>query len=381
MSDWRYFATRLNGDGTETLIYNELPLTSVKVTDTLSGAAALDGTITPEDIYLVGTDGEPVFDPWSTAIYAEKDGEIRGGGILDDMLVKDSGSSLALNCVGFAGYPKDMPYTEVYSKTDLDPIDAFREIWRHLQSQERGNLGVTLDATKSPITIGTKPAKNVNFTTGQGEQVSFVAGGPYELAWYRTPDLFSEVSKLARETPFEYRETHRWDSPTSDKIVHHIQIGYPAIGKRHTGLRFVVGENVYVAPDVLFPGDYASEVLCLGSGEGAKTQHSTVSRPGEKRLRRAITIDAKDANTRLRARTAADAELKRRFGRPEIDSISVVDHPHARLGTFNVGDEIFIVTPEGWQGDLGMWVRITSITITPDNENVASLNVVRVDRI
>lgn len=380
MSDWRYIATRLNGNGTETVLHNDLPLSGVSVTDTLSGAQAISANIVPEEASLRGPDGEPIFDPWSTAIYAEKDGQIRGGAILDEMLVKDSGASLGLQCVGFAGYPKGMPYTGEYSKIDLDPIDAFREVWRHLQAQTRGNLGVIVDAkAKSPVRLGTKPAKNVKFDTKAGENVSFVADGPYVLAWYKTTDLYTEVQNLARDTPFEYREVHSWGS--DDKIIHRIEIAAPTLGRRRDDLRFMVGENVFEPPDVLFPGDYASEVLVLGAGEGAKTKHATVARSSETRIRRAIAIDVKDANTDAKARSAADLELKARFGRPEIDSLVVVDHPHAKLGSFSIGDEIFIQYPDGWQGDLGLWVRITSLTIRPDSPSVVSMNCIRVDRI
>ena len=44
---WRYFATRLNGDGTETMIHPDLPIEEVEIEDVISGHNALSGTIEP----------------------------------------------------------------------------------------------------------------------------------------------------------------------------------------------------------------------------------------------------------------------------------------------------------------------------------------------
>lgn len=377
MADWRYIATRLHGNGTETILHTDLPLGKVSITDTLSGPQALKGTLTPEMSHLVGSDGEPIFEPWSTAIYAEKDGQIRAGGIVEEMLAKD-GDNLDVNCVGFSGYLKDTPWMAAdYNGVEVDPLAVFRLIWSHVQSQTRGNLGVVVDALTTKLRIG-KPMKNVAFTTGAGEDVAFNAG-PVMLNQHSTHDLLGKVNELVRETPFDYREVHSW---SGENIAHRIQLGYPTIGSRRTDLRFVAGENIVVIPDVVFPGEsYADTVLALGAGEGAKMIRSVASRPSETRLRRVRVIDVKDAGTAAKARAAADIELRRAFGRPEIDQIKVFDHPHAPLGSWGIGDEIFIQSPEGWQGDLGLWARVTSHTITPDDETVATISVVRVDRI
>lgn len=375
MSDWRYIASRLHGDGTENVIHADLPLDKVQITDTLSGPQAINASIKPEVASLIGSDGEPVFDAWSTAIYAEKDGQIRGGSILDDMTAKGDGT-LQLNTIGFAGYPKGMPYMGDYQGIQVDPIDVFRHIWDHLQSQPHGNLGVTLDSTKSGLKIGTPP-EQVQFTTGAGEDVSFVAG-PVKLAWYQTHDLLNKINELVRETPFDYREVHSWSGET---IKHRIQIGYPSLGRRRHDLRFMVGENVAIAPDVTWAGEsYASEVLMLGAGQGAKTARATATR-NDSRIRRVAVVDDKAAKDVKSLAASGKRELAKRFGRPEISEIRVFDHPHAKLGSYQVGDEIFIQTPEGWQGDLGMWCRIFSNTITTYDDKVATLGVVRVDRI
>lgn len=151
MAGWRYIASRLNGDGTESFLDFNLPLRDVKLKDVLSGPAAISATISPE-IPRIMDDGLPLFEPWSTAIYAELGGEIQGAGILTDMQVE--GESLTLECTGWAGYPKDMPYTGDWSQVNVDPLDVVREAWRHLQSQPGGNIGLTLDGDATKVRLG-----------------------------------------------------------------------------------------------------------------------------------------------------------------------------------------------------------------------------------
>lgn len=368
MADWRYIASRLNGNGTETLLHTELPLTGVSITDTLSGPQAISASITPEIASLVAHDGGPVFEPWSTAIYAEKDGAIRAGTILADMTVRE-GSILDLDCIGFAGYPKDQPYTSTYSVIGRDAIDIMRDIWKHLQSQTRGNIGLKLGSGLSGIKLGTALKK--------GQQADS-ENGPYKLAWYDTPDLLDKINELVKLGRFDYRERHAW---SGDTVAHYLDFGSPQLGRRRADLRFMVGENVSIIPDTKYIGDdYADEIMALGSGEGSKMVKGVKGRPGEKRLRRAKVIQDRLANTTAKALAVADKELRNSLALPTIDQIKVWDHPHAPLGSWAIGDEIFVQSPEGWQGNLALWARVISHTITPDDESVATLNLVPADR-
>ena len=52
MSEWRYIASRLNGDGTETFLDFNLPLNDVSVQSSLSGHGGLDAKISPEVVAL-----------------------------------------------------------------------------------------------------------------------------------------------------------------------------------------------------------------------------------------------------------------------------------------------------------------------------------------
>lgn len=370
MSEWRYIAQRIRGDGAagEFLDWN-LPLTNVGITSTLSGPGALTATVPMEDARLRGQD---IFRDWGTAIWAEADGEIKGGGILVGTTFQ--GPSVEVTCMGLSGYPQGMPYLDYGAWVQIDPLFAARHIWQHLQSQPGGNLGVVVDETTSPVRIG-KPLENVAFTTGAGEEVDFEAG-PYKLAWWQTDDLGAEFDKLAQSTPFDYNEETRW---VGDQLEHRLRLHYPRKGQRRHDLRFAIGENIAVIPSASSSGEeYANEVLFLGAGEGRDMVRGTASR-SEGRLRRAVVASDKAARSKLRANAGAKAELALRTDIETITSISVVDHQHAPFGSFDIGDEILVQGDFGWL-DVYEWHRITSMTISPNNR-VRELTLLRSDRI
>lgn len=149
---WHYIATRIHGDGTETPLDFDVPISGAEITIELSGPGGVTGTIAPEILALKDDDGRPILTPWNTAIYAELDGVIRGGGILVEP--EEHGPDLAIDAMGFSAYPSGQCHVGQYSKIGIDPLDAARHIWEHLQSQPAGNLGLVLDETISPVRIG-----------------------------------------------------------------------------------------------------------------------------------------------------------------------------------------------------------------------------------
>lgn len=369
---WRYFATRKHGDGTETPIEWNLPIKGGKPTEAVSAADSIGGTISPEILALKDDDGQPVFKPWQTAIYAEADGHIRAGALLRDLKVR--GSQLALDCVGFIGYADGMPYQAILSKVQVDPLDMGRHIFDYLQSKKHGNIGLVLDDTTSPVRVGTKK-KDVKFTTGAGEDVDFEAG-PYKLNRWTTADLGAEFDKLAQETPFDYRVEHAWSGET---ITHRLRLGYPKIGTRRHDLRFTAGENIFEVPEIDFNGDdYASDVLVLGSGDGRDMIYGEAHRETG-RLRRVAIVTDKTIQSKKRATKAAEREVKLRAGDADITTVVVADHPNAPLGSYRAGDDIFINTGPGW-ADASMWVRVLQIAYRPET-NDAELSVARAEKV
>lgn len=375
---WRYFATRLNGDGTEDLLDPDLPLEGVSIEDVLSGDGGLQGTLEPAYSRLLGPDGNPMFQEWSTALYAEYDGDIRGGGILTYSGFE--GSKWELEATGFTGYGRDLPYTGPgYKGIKVDPIDVARHIWDHIQGHPGGDIGLTFDqdTTKGEVSIGTE-LKQVEFDTQEGP-VSFEAG-PYKLNWYTNHDLQGDFDDLASDTPFDYRVRHYWDG---DTIRHRVVIGYPKIGRRRNDLRFVHGVNIFDPVALDRDGEtYASGTMVLGAGEGAAMIHALrepPTRPGN-RLRRIAVVTDDTIRSRRRARRRADAENQWRKRLDDVESVIVRDHPSARLGAAKVGDEIRLEGRGDWV-DLNMWVRILAITTQPEDGNVAEYTIARTDKL
>lgn len=367
---WRYIARRLNGDGTETTLDWNLPLSEPQTHDVLSGPLAIDGSISPEYARLKGPDGLPILRKWSTAIYAEEEGEIRCGGILSDIGVE--GSKLTLGCIGFAGYPKGMPYTDSRFFVEEDPLNIVRHIWNHLQSQQFGNLGVVVDGTNSPKRIGVELEQG-EFDTQNGP-LSFESG-PYKLEWFSTSDLGKNIDDLAADTPFDYHEEHSWDG---DQIRHFIRIGYPTLGRRRTDLRFVLGENIVAVPQVAGPGEtYANGVLLLGRGEGRVMVRGDVYEP-DGGLRRIAVVQDKSQSTVAGAVRVARSELAKRQGKYTVSEIVVANHSHAPVGSYSVGDEILVQIHDGW-APIDAWCRILGISRKPDQSNDSTLTIARTD--
>jgi hypothetical protein len=375
MAEWRYLAYRLNGDGTETLIDPDLPLSDVSLTRVLSGPAGHSSRISPAVARLVGLDGQPLIERHSTAIYAEQDGSIESGCIVTDM--GRQGPELTITGTGFAGFPKGKPYKGDKFFVQEDPLNIVRHIWEHIQSQPRGNLGVTLDAKKVGRLIGTK-LEQVEFDTQAGP-VSFEAG-PYKLNWWETDDLGGRIDDLAEEQGFDYMESHEW-SPSGDTVLHRISHGIPRIGVRRSDMRFVVGENVTAVPGENFTeAAYADEVIVRGAGEGRTMIQGYAARNGERRLFRPRVVEDKQIKSVKAANERARLELGRTTGQPEISELVVRDHDNAPIGGWSEGDEIEVMTDGEW-GSQDTWYRVLSTTLTPDNASVATVSVMRADMI
>lgn len=369
---WRLHLYRLNGDGTQTMLAPDVPISDPEVTTTLSGTDTIRGTFTPEVARLV----DQVV-PWSSAVLAEFNGAILAMCIVDD--VTDDGPAQQFSAQGFFGYLSGMPYDGDYSGVQVDPLDVARLMWDHVQGKPDGNLGLVLDATTSKVKIGTDP-KDKDFTTGSGEDVSFESG-PYTLGWWKTDDLAEDFTELATSTPFDFAERHAWNGPGSGDIEHRLMLGYPALGRRRHDLRFAVGENIRVLPTVQVPGDeYASEVLMLGSGEGKKMLRAHAPGTTKGRLRRVAVVDDKSLDSQRKVDAAAAAEAAWRTGDEDVATVVVADHPNAPLASWASGDEIHLVG-DGlpWAGDLDLWVRVLSTTYARD-AGTATLTVTRAER-
>ena len=374
---WRYLASRLGGDGTETILEPDLPLAGASITKTVSGTDSLSGTISPAMLFAIAPDGMRVLEPWATALYAcDEDDQIRGAGILTSRAV--DGPKLGLTCVGFTGVLRKEPYTATPTFfVERDPIDIVRHIWDTFQALEGGNVGMVLDRkTMAGTLIGTE-LRQAEFDSQSGPAT--YESGPYKLADYLTDDLGAAIDSLATDYSFDYAESHAWNS-TGDGFVHKLSFGAPRIGTRRSNLRFVVGENVITPPPEQYGADdYARNILVRGAGDGATMKRALVPRAGERRLRRTRIYTDSQLKTDAVIQARGRALLPLLTGSANVTDFVVRDHENAPIGSWIEGDEVELTTDTPW-GETQMWVRVLTTTFSPENLGVAQVTVERADK-
>lgn len=358
MAGWRFYLQSLPGGE---WIDKDLPLTGARVIESVNAPASISGSLPLGFGQLVNADGSLVIREWGCLIVAEREGRSPIVGIVDG--VSTEGNRLNVDAGGFSMYPTGTPWLGAdFAGIQVDPLDMVRKIWDHLQSYPDGDLGVVVDPLKSPVRVGTKEVTS-EFTTGAGEDVSIVSG-PFRLAWWNTDDLGKVFSDLAKETPFQYRERSAWDG---ENLTHRLELGYPRIGARRENLRFEIGVNVTAIPPA-DEGDYASEVLLFGAGEGSKKRRGTITAQTG-RLRRVHVATDKSITSNTAATKAARPMMDRLKGAYGIESLEVVDHESAPYGTFGPGDDIRVQGDAGWI-QLDMWVRVQDLTVDCDTGKI-----------
>lgn len=373
--DWRFILQGMNTDGTPgPILHPDVPLSGVSITESVNATNELRGTISPPAKLI-----KPYLENWGAYLWAEAAGKIRGGGIL--VHHQPSGSAVSLEVMGLHGYAYGMPYgpnrLDSISFVEADPLDIYRHIWAYLQGKPGGNLGLTIDPLKTGLKIGVAMQQG-EFDTVNGPLV--YESGPYKLNWYETHDLGQNIDSLASDTPFEFRESNKWNA-AGDSIDSHIELAYPRFNRRVTEHRFVVGENIIIPPSVSYSGDeWASELLLLGNGEGRTMIQGTASLPRGNRLRRVAVIEDKAIKDAKQANVRAANLLKARIEMGDLTSVTVLDHNMAPLGSVRPGDEIFVSLDYDWQEGEGYWVRIQSISYSPDQGNNYVLSVLRADK-
>lgn len=364
---WRLLAQRiLTGEWMSW----DLPVTDPEIEWTLSGTTTISGSFKPE-IREVADLG---LEPWGTWIHLEEDGVIRGSAILQPTSIQPDGT-LAITAVGTHGYASRIPYRDRLSLVQVDPADIVRMLWAHIQGFPRGNLGVQVLGS-TPITIGTE-ARDVDFVTGEGEVVSFVAG-PYTLNWWENTIIGAEIEKLGTDTPFDFTEWSGWANAARTSVAHRIYIDYPQRGTRRFDLRFTEDENVVEKAPIEEPNDaYADTVLVAGKGEGIDQIAGSASYWVGQRLRLPAILDDKTIDNTSRANKIAQDELAARLSAlvevPEI----VIDsrHRNAPLGSFDPGDDIRPQLRYPYGANVAQWHRVTAVRYLPTrNRAVVSMS-------
>lgn len=371
MSDVNYLAAKLNGDGVIEVIESDLPLNVTSTDERLSAPPTISGSIEHE-VARLKKNGRPIFEPNNTAILVEEDGVLRVGGIY--RLPTYENAVWKLNVSGFTSYAQKMPYVDATYFVQADPLDIFRHIWAHIQSQPHGDLGITVDGLTSPVRVGTE-LENVQFTAetspGVSELVSFEAG-PRKLNWYQTFDLGKEIDDYAKSTPFDWAEQVSWDG---DDVAVHIALGYPIIGSRREDVTgFVLGQNLETVPSVAVE-DSVTEVHVIGAGEGREAIRGFAG-TNATGLRTPKVVEDKAQKSKASANSLAARVAAATQGQLIVDTIVVNDHPNAPLSAIELGSsyQLYAETPHAL---VDQYVRVVGRSRTPGKNDAATLTVVR----
>lgn len=379
----RYMARRiLSGEW----IDRDLPLVEGENTRVLNGPSLIGGKVPPEFNRHLWNDGMRLAEDWATMIYAvdEDTGDILNSGIVLPPTSYEE-TSAAIQCAGVMSYAQGYIYTASrlwgpalgepdlygffgniykYGTPDLprpDPIEIFADHWEWIQQQQDSNLDVTITGDTSTRGPNGEPRSPI----GNYEE-------PYRLAWYGAPDLGQEMSNLAEITPFDYIEEADWANEVHTDVSHEIRVGYPRHGRRRDDLRFAVGENVVITPAVQSLAGQANHIIGIGNGEaGPSMVASSVGRvDGRLRRTRVYTNKTITDIEIMRRRLAMQwSALDQRF---DVTAVAISDHPNARISSIQLGDDIWLEFDHPEYGEIGLWVRVLSIT-TGDDSGAAVL--------
>lgn len=379
---WRYHVQRAV---TNTWLHRDAIMLGTNLEWTLSGPGALSASLDAVAAKEIAGDGILLFDEWSSLIYAEEDDIIRWGGIVDSSTDMGNGAR-QITARSFSGYPEGRVYLDELRYYETDGFDLIRMLWGKLQEDPLADLDVQLSQNKSGITIGSaapgdRPVQQAGETLEAYEarvvQWQSAINEPYELAWWNTPDYGNEIDNLIIQTGGAYTERHAWTGVNKDAVSHDIDLHFPLAGNRRADLRFVEGENVFVPPlpsrDGLLYGNY---VIALGAGEDRHTLRHEIGRQ-DGRLRRDIVAPSKGTYSpsllqRMAQDTLDDAQQIMKY-----DTIEVLDHPNAPLGSWQLGDDLFLQTHSGFE-QINDWVRLVGWSMAPDNPDRATLKTVRI---
>jgi hypothetical protein len=332
----RYHVQRLT---TGEWISRDFDLKGVSTTWALSGAGGISARIEPGTRRLVHSDGLRLLEPNATAIYAEEGDEIVAAGIVAEPKYD---TATELEAPGFSSYPQGIPYPKATKFGRVDPLTIPRHIWDTVQSMPNGNIGVVVTgATATPST---------SWIGNNAE--------PYGLVWWETPDCGSTIDDLAKSTPFDYVERHRWTSSAKTAVRHEWEIGYPRLGRQRDDLRFAGGENV-TSSSPLASGPLVNEIIGIGRGEGAAMVHVRTSWVNG-RLYRPLVITDKTA-TREQMERLVLMEQAKRSSVNDISEFTVVDHPNARISSIRPGDDVYLQDSKPGYGNFALWLRVLSI--------------------
>lgn len=282
MTAWRFIAQRAL---TKEFLDLELPLDLDSLKWELSGPGVLTATIAPDVGALRATDGRLLFEEWGTLLYAEADGEIRFGGIL--VSSKFDGKAWKIEAPGFSTYPNGLPYTDSYTKANIDPADIVRHLWAHVQKDPDGDLGVVVQGSTG-VRIGSGSTARLAEATADAD----AAKAAYDAENARLKEI------RAAETSARATYTARTKAKSEASAV------LTAAKKSKDKARIAAAQTAYNAA---VAAQTAAKTAVTAAGARTDTQADVVKRTK-------ATLDARNAT-----KSAASKDVKEDGGAYELD--------------------------------------------------------------
>lgn len=209
------------------------------------------------------------------------------------------------------------------------------------------------------------PAQNGK-TMVDGDQV--VEPAPYRIKPWTSSNAGRLIEEMTARAPFEWVERVGWDGETTSP---QIAIGYPRIGRRRDELSFELDVNVTdLDYEASLADDHANTVVSTGAGEDGGMLRREITRSDGRLARDYVVADPDMTDASVLARVASTEARKRTSLGVKVSSVTVKDHGHARIGSWQVGDDVLLRADIPYVGEVEQWLRVMSWVLQADGSAV-----------
>ena len=315
---------------TNQIVAHDLGVTNYNTSRELNGPGGVFGSISPAVAFQRANDGFPIVEPYMTALFVTDGTRIKGGGLVTS--ISNSGPERTFNAPGYFSILNGQPFLDTRGPADFErPELPLRAMLNHLQAQPRGNLRLTLELPSNHYLV-----------IGSG-------GAPYTLMKTNYTDVGAEMARLLEACSMDWVEEHAATLNATTglhELTHTIRASFPRMGTVRTDQLFHEDENIVALSEVTYGGDnYSADVIVRGAGEGYAAEDAGMVRRATRndgRVRRAVVVTDGTLVTPAQVQARALREVEARKVHGELNSITVRDHPNARLSAIRLGDDITV---------------------------------------